>query len=460
MAKIDNQELGLARCDAPSFDDLLDADTRDTPDVLQQSFSYRGLEDSDSEIYTSAAFVELEYQKLWRKVWQMACRLEDIPDVGDTHIYEIGDWSFLIVRLADNSIKGFYNSCLHRGRKLKTKGGKSKHFRCPFHGFAWEIDGEFKGAPCKWDFPQLKERDMRLPQVKLDTWGGFVFINMDEDCQPLHEYLGVLPEHFKRWNLDQCSKVVHVIKRMPCNWKVAAEAFMEAMHVEATHPQIMSFSADINGRYDTFGDHVNRNITPMAVPSPLVKSPPSEQEILDTLVSGSGRITDDSPKLMLAEGQTAREFMADMSRKAFAQEDGYDYSDATDSEMLDAYTYNLFPNLSPWAGFPPNITYRWLPDGYDPDSCFMEVMVLKRSPKGEPVPRGCKANILSDEQAWSEAPELDALGPIFDQDMANLPFVQEGLKASHSKKVILANYQESRIRHFHQTLNKYLCAED
>ncbi|MFT6032435.1 MAG: nitrite reductase/ring-hydroxylating ferredoxin subunit [Arenicella sp.] len=456
MNKLTDVKLGDARCDAQSFSDLLDNDTRDAPAILEESFSFRGLEDSDAAIYTSQKIVDLEFEKLWPKVWQLACRVEDILNVGDTHIYEIGDWSFLVVRSEADSINAFYNSCLHRGRKLRTRDGNAKRFRCPFHGFTWEVDGQFHSAPCKWDFPQLEERDMSLPQVKVETWAGFVFINMDPDCEPLSDYLGVLPEHFNRWRLEECTKIVHVKKRMACNWKVSAEAFMEAMHVEVTHPQIMSFSADINGRYDTFGEHVNRNITPMGVPSPLVKSPPSEQEIVDTLVTGSGRIVEGADQLKLKEGQTAREFMAAMSRVAFNQEDGYDYSDATDSEMLDAYTYNLFPNMSPWGGFPPNITYRWLPDGRDPDSCFMEVMILKRVPKGEDIPKGCKMIELSDDQGWSSLPELDALGPIFDQDMANLPFVQEGLKSSQSKKVILANYQESRIRHFHQTLLKYL----
>lgn len=460
MKKATDVKLGDARCDAPSFSDLLNNDTRDTPEFLKESFTFRGLEDSDSMIYTSREFLDLEFEKLWPKVWQVACRVEDIPNIGDTYIYEVGDWSFIIVRSAEDTINSFYNSCLHRGRKLRTRDGNAARFRCPFHGFTWEVNGDFKGAPCQWDFPQIEGRDMSLPQTQIDTWAGFVFINMDENCKPLSEYLGVLPEHFERWRLEDCTKVIHVKKRMPCNWKVAAEAFMEAMHVEVTHPQIMPFSADINGRYDTYGDHVNRNITPMGVPSPLVKSPPSEQEILDTLVTGSGRIIDQSNEIKLTGGQSAREFMAKINRQAFSDEDGYDYSDATDSEMLDAYTYNLFPNLSPWGGFPPNITYRWLPDGRDPDSSFMEVMILKRVPKDHDIPRACKVTELTDQQAWGSVPELGALGAIFDQDMANLPFVQEGLKSSYSKSVVLANYQESRVRHFHQTLLKYLSEPD
>jgi len=250
---------------------------------------------------------------------------------------------------------------------------------------------------------------------------------------------------------------VHVVKTVRANWKITAEAFMESYHAKQTHAQILPFSADTNARYDILGKHTNLSITPMAEPSPHLYDAgkmPTEQEVLDTLLSDSGRVTGD--RLMVPEGQTARSFMAEMSRKSFAEEDGNDYSDATDAEMLDAMVFNVFPNFSPWGGFPANVIYRWRPNGWDVDSTIMEVMILKRSPKNGPRPAPCATNYLSEDQKWEDAPELDALGPIFDQDMNNLPHVQQGMKASRKGAVTLANYQEVRVRHFHQTLDEYL----
>lgn len=86
----------------------------------------------------------------------------------------------------------------------------------------------------------------------------------------------------------------------------------------------------------------------------------------------------------------------------------------------------------------------------------MEVRLLMRAPPGAPKPKPAPMNFLADDQPWTAATELGALGHIFEQDMANLPFVQDGLKASKNGEVHLGDYQEIRIRHFHRTLDRYL----
>ncbi|MCL2915501.1 aromatic ring-hydroxylating dioxygenase subunit alpha [Shewanella corallii] len=425
-------------------------------DCFQERYQDLGSDSIDSRVFTSRHYCSQEYKLMWSKVWQMACREEELPRVGSHYVYEIGRHSFLIIRGEDDTLRAFYNSCLHRGRKLKTSQGCSKEIRCPFHAYTWRLDGELKHIPAQWDFCHIKEEQMTLPQIRLATWQGFVFINMDPDCAPLEEYLGEITEHFERWRLDECSKVVHVRKRIPCNWKVAMEAFMEAYHSQATHPQILSFSADANSQYDILGDHVSRAIHPMGVQSEfLPKNSVSQQQILDTLTRGSGRVVSEHEH-QLEEGQAARDVMARMSRDNFSKEDGHNYERATNAEMLDAIVYNVFPNFSPWGGYVPNIVYRWLPDGEDPDSCYMDVMVLKRNNKDAervpPVP----LHSLEEDEKWSDAEELGALGPIFDQDMGNMPFVQSGMHAAKEKKIELANFQEVRIRHTHKVLDMYM----
>jgi hypothetical protein len=103
----------------------------------------------------------------------------------------------------------------------------------------------------------------------------------------------------------------------------------------------------------------------------------------------------------------------------------------------------------------PNIVYRFRP-AQDVDHCLMEVRVLTRVPPGQPIPRGVPLHMLGPDQPWTDAPELSTLASVFEQDMGNLPFVQQGLKASKTGQINLADYQEIRIRHFHQTLDKYL----
>jgi hypothetical protein len=155
---------------------------------------------------------------------------------------------------------------------------------------------------------------------------------------------------------------------------------------------------------------------------------------------------------------TAREALGEAMRKGYTEQTGYDHSEATDSELLDALVYNVFPNFSPWGGYMPNVVYRWRP-GKTPDTCLMEVRILARAKKGEPIPRGVPMHFLGPDEPWTAAEELGVLGAVFEQDMANLPFVQEGLHCSKTGEIQLGDYQEIRIRQFHQTLDKYINGE-
>jgi hypothetical protein len=182
----------------------------------------------------------------------------------------------------------------------------------------------------------------------------------------------------------------------------------------------------------------------------------SEQEVMDALTNTSGRMSTDET-LTVPEGMTAREFMAATNYEQFSEMAGKDLSQfSTRSEVLDAILYSIFPNFAPWAGFNPNIVYRFRPNGNDPDTCIMEVMMMMRFPEGTERPADAKVVELRPEQPFSDVEELGALGDVFEQDMCNLPYVQKGMKQSRKGAVSLGNYQEVRIRHLHQTLDKYI----
>src|SRR5690606_33948642 len=98
-------------------------------------------------------FHDLEVEKLWKRTWQMACREDEIPNVGDYCVYDIAHLSYLVVRCADNEIRAHQNICLHRGRLLKDQSGfGAKEFMCPFHGWTWRLDGSLKEITTEWDF--------------------------------------------------------------------------------------------------------------------------------------------------------------------------------------------------------------------------------------------------------------------------------------------------------------------
>ncbi|MEM9669098.1 MAG: aromatic ring-hydroxylating dioxygenase subunit alpha [Pseudomonadota bacterium] len=475
--------IGGERCPGTSYSDLLKLDTREVPDFLHdESYEDMGDEPLDVDRYISHEFMDLEDQKMWPNVWQFAAREEDMLEPGDTVVYENGHKSFLLIRQKDGSVRGFYNVCLHRGRKLRTKSGFSRELKCLFHGFTWNNDGSLKEIPCRWDFPHLTDEKMQLPELRVDRWQGFIMISEKQDIPSFRDWVGPALEHYERWNLDECHTVAWIGRVIPANWKATAEAFMEAWHSITTHPQILPFTGDANTRYDIYGDHINRAITPSAVLSPHIADKYDQGYILEKLAQFAGNadssedqgeqqeanprrraapdrfsIFGDEHEVSPDDPVFARKIIAEANRQAFSAMSGRDYAHMSDSEMTDNFTYNIFPNFAPWGGFIPNIVYRWLP-WKDPDHCLMEIRILTRGKKGEKPPKSPEMFLIGEDEPFLSASHLigTGLATVFDQDMANLPYVQEGMKASVNGRLELGNYQESRIRHFHRTLDKYV----
>lgn len=447
-----------ARNPSETFQDLLDRERVPVPEALRESTdTYLGSEDLPIERWTSREFFELEVEKVWRKTWQMACRVSQVNKPGQYFVYDIVNDSILITCTDDGAIKGYYNSCLHRGRALKRGSGKADNLRCPYHGWSWNLEGEFEGAPCQWDFPHVQPENFRLPQVHVETWGGWVFINMADEPQDFEEYLDIIPEHFREWKHEQRYVSAHVEKVIGANWKAVLEAFIESYHAIATHPQLMSFQAIDNSQYDVWGDHVSRTITAFGVPNPSDADRFSEQDTMDHMMELSG--IEERPQV--APGGTARELLAEMTLPGVSESVGEALDDkATMSELMDSTLYLIFPNFAPWAGYHTVISYRHRPNGDDVDSCIMDIYLLTRYPEGEEPPADAKTVRLGIDQPFADAADTLGVGlcRVFEQDGANLPQVQKGMKASRKGTITLGNYQEVRIRHFHQTLDKYLNA--
>ena len=456
MAEADSRsERGPGR----NWNELAAGDTNRVPDFL--------LEDHEPEMgdapldvarYISREFFDLEMERMWPRVWQFAARDEEMPEPGDSVVYEYGHKSFLLVRQKDRSIRAFYNACLHRGRKLRLSGGKVNDLRCPYHAFTWHNDGALKSIPCRWDFQHLDDADMELPQAEVDVWGGYIFIREESGGLSLQEYLAPLPDHFQNWHPEEHYTVKWGAKVLKANWKVCMEAFIEAFHVVATHPQILPFTADTNSKYALFTDHTNLTITPFGVTSTHVPGADrGEQWVIDQFLKYNGRVVEPGMTVEVGEGSTARQAMGDHNRKRFGAMIGRDISHVSDAEVQDALTYNVFPNFSPWGGYGPAVVYRWRP-WPDQEHTLMEVRLIQRAKPGETPPPCPEMTLIPEDEDWE--PMFGQLGAVLNQDMNNIPHVHSGMKAMRDSKLQLAHYQESRVRHWHQTIDKYLATTE
>ena len=455
----DNVLFEPARHSAESYEEILDRDLVPSPDFLREGPNPAvALEPVAASRYYDPDFFRKEVDHVWPRVWQWACREEEIPEVGDHYVYDIASYSFIIVRSAENEFKALYNSCLHRGRQLAECDGSGDTFRCPFHGMAWNSDGTLKFNPFAWDAPQWADQDMSLPEAKVALWGGFIFINMDHDAPPLEEVLGPIPEHFARYDLDNRYKAVHVAKKIRANWKASAEAFMETHHVIGTHPQGMAMTADMNTQYDHPNEYLGRQLCAHAVQSPNIADRIlTEQEIFNAFF-GVRPETGEDPEMIVPDGMTARAFAAQKLRKGLSETTGYDYSDAGDAEFTDSLLYNVAPHMSFWAGMYQNIVYRFRPDGLDPDASVMDIVILRPVPKEGPRPKPVPVMHLDFDEPVTDAAEGMGAGLalVFEQDAINLPWVQKGMRANKTGEIEFSNYMESRLRLHHRLLDRLI----
>lgn len=437
----------MPRSPGMTYQQLLDTDSHDVPDVLRmESPRDMGTNEFPVTRYTTRDYHEKEVERLWKKVWQFTCREEDIPNPGDHYRYDIAHMSFLVIRNDAGVVKCYPNACLHRGRMLKEHDGNATEIRCPFHGFAWTLDGDLLDVPGRWDFPQVNEETFSLPEIPVAQWAGFIFINPDQKCAPFDDFIKDLAPQFERWNLGSLYKSAHVAKIMPCNWKIAQEAFCEAYHVNATHPQILRSLGDTNSQVDIW-DNCARVITPGVTHSPLLDYTPSNDDMLRTMMD----LPHDADVPQVPEGMEPRAFMAEISRANMREIAGDRVDVYCDAEFTDSIDYTLFPNFHPWGAFN-GIVYRFRPNGDDHRTCIMECILLAPFEGERPAP--AQVRWLEEEEHWSSA--LGYLGKVFDQDSFNMPKVQWGLETTYQTGVVLSGYQESKVRWIHHKLTEWI----
>ena len=396
------------------------------------------------ERYTSVEFARLEWERMWTRTWLLAGPLQDVRDPGDFFTFEIGPESILVARDRDGRLHAHANVCLHRGNRLCEPGrGHAATFSCRYHAWEWNLDGTLRHATDPDSFrPGCLPAGLRLGALRCDAWGGFVWVTMHPDAPPLAEYLGVVPAHLAPYHFEEHVLVDDVTVAIDCNWKTCVDAFNEAYHVQAIHPELLEYSDDVNVQIDLYDRH-SRFIYPVGRPSPrLGKSTKIPRWLGDIVMRGSGidpdtftgGVDDVRPAVFAA----TRQLGADL---------GMDLSELRDEQLLDDYHYTIFPNVTlniHGRGF---WLFRHRPHPTDPHRMLFDFQDYMRwSPQLGERPR--------------PAPRTDvmggtSLGIVLDQDLYNLPRVQAGMRSSAFAGLVLGD-QERRIRHFHKVLDHYL----
>ena len=419
--------------------------------------------------YISPEHARLEKERLWPRVWQMACREEEIPNPGDYYTYNIADESIAVVRTETGDIAAYYNVCPHRGRRLTTGCGKMGRFHCKYHGWKWSLDGKPLDVIDRQDWGDLlQDPDITLQAVKVGRWGGWVFINMDPESESLDQYLAPAKPFLDPFEFEKMRYRWRRQITLPANWKVALEAFNEGYHVQTTHRQLlvafddMTYSAAY-GPHGMFGYEPTR-LT--GLPSPRIADEETRAkasmrdgfawfvrniwETLDATATTAMVRAVDRMKEALPQDAPMMDVFGTYARfhREEADKDGTPWPYITIEQMMAAGTdWHIFPNMV-FLQQPTNLLgYRARPNGDDPDSCIFEIYVLERfAPGQEP-----KVEI----ETATDWTQVD-WGLILAQDFQNMGEIQQGMKSRGFKGARPSPVQERAISNFHQTLHHYL----
>lgn len=191
--------------------------------------------------YTSQRFFEREIETIFNRTWNFVCRAERLPNAGDYMAVDVATVPLIVARGQDGAIRAFSNTCRHRGCAVTRGEGNARNFVCPYHSWSYTLAGELIAAPTDMDETVgFKMSDYGLIPVRLETWAGFVFVNLDRNAAPLADHLGNLPELLERYDCANLRLGRRLEYDVPCNWKFYVENLKDAHHVSTVHAKSIS----------------------------------------------------------------------------------------------------------------------------------------------------------------------------------------------------------------------------
>ena len=370
--------------------------------------------DIPKERYVSDEFYELERQHLWPKSWVMAGRAEEAPKPGDYFRFDDLGVPLIIVRGHDGVLRGYYNTCQHRGAPVvRDLKGSARQLRCQYHSWTYDIDhGQLINVPDERDFVDLDKSIRCLPTVRCEVWDNWVFVNQSADAVPLLEWLGPIPSQLAELQGPNLQRVSVRSEVVPCNWKVTAEAFLEVYHFRHIHSR-----------------------------------GPNGESALDNRGAAMGLIPNGHSRMVTP--------FASMNTKALGMSDWSDFKRTLVPPFIDIETvnplirstssaYSIFPNLiTPIAAYGFPFLLFWPLD--------------KKTTRLDWIHWGPK-DWDGDELPPHWQKRMDQFDEIMEEDTRNMAPMQRSLESPAMRGVPI-NYQERRIWHLHEQIDRTIGIE-
>jgi phenylpropionate dioxygenase-like ring-hydroxylating dioxygenase large terminal subunit len=420
--------------------------------------------------YRGEDVFKLEKERLWPHVWQVVCRVEELAEVGEYVRYDICDEPLIVVRSSASEIKAFYNVCQHRGRRLVDKEkGSINGFFCRFHGWKWSLDGSLVDVPHreKWsECSEFADEELALPQPQCSEWGGWVWINLDPEAEPLVDFLGEAARVLDPFDLADLRRAWHVALIAPVNWKVVVEAFNEGYHAGTTHISCLEY-LKMTSPVTAYGPHaMYHTIFGDRARAKREDGSWKETESPAELIYYQSLELYTRLEALVMEPQMKAIARVYEEMKDAPAEDVYQRIWDLHKEELEATGAQWPPHLTPeqaaaagtsWQIFPNTIMfpvvdgvlwYRMRPDARDADQCIFDIWCLRRYAVGqEPA---------VETQVFDGFEAARGVNPFLEEDFANMIAVNAGMKSRGWRGARTNPEEELTVSHFHRHLAEYL----
>jgi glycine betaine catabolism A len=227
--------------DVPSQED--DGESFASPVVDEMEGTLRPLEEATmlpQRCYVDPEVFAFENTRWFRTDWVCVGRVSDVGVVGQWFTANVGGASVLLVRGDDHELRAFHNVCRHRGSTLFEGRGYAPRIRCPYHSWSYDLSGRLVRAPGMQQVPSFDPNDHALGAVRLETFGGFLFVSLAAEGQSLMGWLNDLPAQFDGILLDHLVVGQRTDRVVHANWKLLMENFAESYHFRSVHPRLQS----------------------------------------------------------------------------------------------------------------------------------------------------------------------------------------------------------------------------
>ena len=230
--------------------------------------AFPSLPDIPGSRYTDPEFLGLERERMWRRAWLYAGHADQLFEPGSWFLTRNPGSPILVVRGLDGEIRAFYNTCQHRGAPLVAEAeGQSRGFVCPYHGWSYTLEGKLVAVRDKRDFVDLDFSCRSLIPVRCESIGNLIFINEDAEAEPLIDHIGPMAEEFEQYQFNTLRLVDSRSYEVGCNVKVLLDAFLEVYHIKSIHQKTVDRFLDHRGMVITLWPKGHsRMITPNSRP--------------------------------------------------------------------------------------------------------------------------------------------------------------------------------------------------